>query len=205
MGRFPFWEHFWTERATTAGLKMSQGIHRWRWNGRPLPEPVRLANRGANPPELTPVSRVGDLTISTTSPPGEGAEALQENEGQRLVCTAQGTGGDIDVTCPGATAAVLTVKENAASGWGAAIVGRPAPLRPYLAGGRSGAGRRRTADQLPLPALGCPLGVASLRRRGHAGGSTPGGRRGPTPLSRRTGEQGPGHPVNEIEGVTSQR
>ena len=33
----PFGEHFWTERATAAGLKMSQGIHRWRWNGHRCP------------------------------------------------------------------------------------------------------------------------------------------------------------------------
>jgi hypothetical protein len=127
-----FGEHYWIEPATGMGLKLvtslQLNIQRFAWKGRPSPEPVLAASRGGAPEGMTLAGTVAGLGIYTAT--GREYAAVTGAGGDRTVCTARANGGDVDVICPAGPAGVLTVKENAWSGWRARVEGRPVPLRP---------------------------------------------------------------------------
>lgn len=166
----PFGEHFWTEAATASGLKMSNGIQRWHWKGRPAPEAVLEGSRFGPPPAMVEQIAVGGLTVYAAPPGREYAAVADAGDGAafggRTVCAASGVGGDVDVRCDAPRAGVLTVKENSWSGWRAYVDGRPAALRDdrwlavdLPAGSHTVAFRYRPWDA-PLGLLLCSLGMA---------------------------------------------
>jgi hypothetical protein len=125
----PFGEHYWIEPALRRGLKLSQGAQGWYWAGRPPPEPVSQGFRGDAPPGTSRRTEAGGVPVFDAQPGREYA-AVVGADGERTVCTAHGTGGDVDVTCDAPRAGTLTVKENVWSGWRASVDGRPVPLLP---------------------------------------------------------------------------
>jgi hypothetical protein len=130
----PFGEHYWVEPATGMGLKLAMGIQRFSWKGHSPPEPVREATRSGPPDGMALLTTTGGVGVYAAPPGGEYA-AVERLDGTRTVCTAHGAGGDVDVHCAAPSTGVLTVKENAWSGWQARVDGRPAPLLagPWLA------------------------------------------------------------------------
>ncbi len=125
----PFGEHFWLLPAADYGLKLSQGVRPWQWKGRPDPEPVLRAERQGAPPGMTLKTRVAGVAVYAAAP-GRVLAAVVHADGTRTVCTAQGQGGYIDVTCDAPEAGRLVVKENSWSGWQASVDGQPVGLAP---------------------------------------------------------------------------
>lgn len=124
----PFGEHFFIERATSRDMKMYVGIRRWYWRGRTAPEPVLEANRSGAPPGMTLSQTVAGIGIYAA--PGREYASVISELGNRSVCKATGSGGDIDVSCTSPEGGILTVTENSWSGWGATVDGRKVELTP---------------------------------------------------------------------------
>jgi hypothetical protein len=124
----PFGEHYWPEPAAALGLKQHVGIQTWFWKDRPFPEPVLEANRAGPPPGMSLRDTVDGVGIYA-APPGREYAAIDHGNGRRTVCSAHGTGGDLDVACEAPEPGVLTVKENNWAGWNATVDGRSAALR----------------------------------------------------------------------------
>ena len=77
---------------------------------------------------MAPRAVVDGIQI-VAAPPGQEYAAVQHADDRRTVCSGHGNGGDIDVMCNLSSPGVLTVKENAWSGWDAsAAKGRLALL-----------------------------------------------------------------------------
>ncbi|HEX2033682.1 MAG TPA: hypothetical protein VHS99_05825 [Chloroflexota bacterium] len=127
----PFGEQFWIEPALRLGLKLSLGTQGWYWAGRTPPGAVLEGHRKPDTvaPGMTLYAIVGEVPIYA-APPGQEYAAVDHPDGERTICTAHGTGGDIDVTCNTDRPGTLTVKENYWSGWRAWLDGRPVPLLP---------------------------------------------------------------------------
>jgi len=126
----PFGEHFWNEPAIRRGLKLAKNIYlSWHWRDRPSPEPALVATRGDPGPGMTVRAVVDGIQIAA-APPGQEYAAVQHADDRRTVCSGRGIGGDIDVTCTLPSPGVLTVKENAWSGWGASVAKERLPLLP---------------------------------------------------------------------------
>jgi len=124
----PFGEHFFIERATSRDMKMYVGIRRWYWRGRTAPEPVLEANRSGAPQGMTLSQTVAGIGIYAA--PGREYASVTSELGNRSVCKATGSGGDIDVSCTSPQGGILTVTENSWSGWGATVDGRKVELTP---------------------------------------------------------------------------
>jgi hypothetical protein len=125
----PFGEHPYIEPAARMGLKLSYGFRTWRWRDRPPPEPVLVLEIDRIPPNMTPRKPVADAFLYQAGPGREYA-AVTLASGERSVCSAQGVGGQLAVSCNSPQAGVLVVKENRWSGWRAWVDGRPAGLLP---------------------------------------------------------------------------
>lgn len=124
----PFGGHFYMESAVGMGLKISMDFFRtWHWKDRPVPEPVLEANLGGPPEGMTELRVVEGVHIHA-APPGREYAAIVHADGSRTVCTAQGVGGNIEVSCDAARGGDLVVKENRWSGWKAKIDDVPVPL-----------------------------------------------------------------------------
>lgn len=124
----PFGEHFFIERATSRDMKMYVGIRRWYWRGRTAPEPVLEANRSGAPQGMTLSQTVAGIGIYAA--PGREYASVTSELGNRSVCKATGSGGDIDVSCTSPQGGILTVTENSWSGWGATVDGNKVELTP---------------------------------------------------------------------------
>jgi len=124
----PFGEHFFIERAPSRDMKMYVGIRRWYWRGRTAPEPVLEANRSGAPQGMTLSQTVAGIGIYAA--PGREYASVTSELGNRSVCKATGSGGDIDVSCTSPQGGILTVTENSWSGWGATVDGRKVELTP---------------------------------------------------------------------------
>jgi len=125
----PFGEHYWVETAIGMGLKLTTGIQPWNWRDRPFPQPVLEADRQGTPPGMTHFAVVNNVNIYAARSGREYAALIGPN-GEGTVCTAQGTGGHIDVICPASSGGVLTIRENSWSGWYVTVDGKPAILEP---------------------------------------------------------------------------
>lgn len=124
----PFGEHFYIEPAVALGLKMHFGIRTWNWRNRELPEPVLEANLAGAPPGMVPFKTVANIPIYI-APPGREYAAVTHADGARTICSAHGTGGDIDVDCDLMQAGILIVKENSWEGWLVSGDGKPLTLK----------------------------------------------------------------------------
>ncbi|MBI3973707.1 MAG: hypothetical protein HY332_20725 [Chloroflexi bacterium] len=193
----PFGEHFWVEASTGMGLKLSSGIHRWKWNGRALPESALVASREGPRPGMTPLATMEGIVISAALAGRE--YAAVEGAGQRTVCAAHGVAGDVDVVCDAPHPGVLTVKENSWTGWGARVEGRPATLLPgqwlalELPAGRHTISFRYRPWDAFLGLLLCLAG-AVLAAYSWWRGETPGG-------SATGGDGRPSRPADAVEDV----
>ncbi|MDX1414559.1 MAG: hypothetical protein R3293_10235 [Candidatus Promineifilaceae bacterium] len=121
----PFGEHAYIEPAVNRGLKLSPGIMTWRWNDRDFPEPELEANRYGPPP------KAGDFHLAAGVPVYETSAlpyATVVNDQGRELCSAEGTGGILNVACANNEAGILVVLENQWSGWYAWQDGEPIPL-----------------------------------------------------------------------------
>lgn len=124
----PIGEHYFVTPAAEHHLKLSNDFFRtWHWKDRPVPPPMLEASR-YEPREGMQQRLVveGVFIHQATSEPAY-AEVLHAN-GTTTSCIAQGTGGDIDVTCKTSQAGKLVVTENSWTGWAVAVDGRTADL-----------------------------------------------------------------------------
>jgi hypothetical protein len=119
----PVGEHYWTEPAQRAGLKLANGIEHFRLKDFPAPEAVREASDRGAPPGMEPYTVVNGMNVYAAGPGREYA-AVAHDDGERTICTAQGLGGDVNVVCDLPGPGVLTVRENHLSGWQAAVDGQ---------------------------------------------------------------------------------
>lgn len=98
----PFGEHFWTPPALEAGLKVTQMVSPWGWEGRSYPEAYR---------EL-----IRDTGITMQEHSEQQYASVSTSTGT-MACHAEAVGGHIDVVCTTHAPGVLTVKENNWTGW----------------------------------------------------------------------------------------
>ena len=169
----PFGEHFFIEPAVGAGLKLSYGIRQWGWRDHASPKPVLEASRKDALPDATRKTTVAGVQVFAA--PGREYAAMTSTDGTRTICSAHGSGGNIDVTCAAPQAGRLQILENSWSGWGAQVNNQPAALLPgqwlavnVPAGAVTVRFRYRPWD-VPLGALCSLCGVAlaiGLWRRG---------------------------------------
>jgi hypothetical protein len=119
----PFGEEYWIGQALERNLKLSYIGRVWHWKARTDPTPVLQASRKGPPEGKILVTTAVDIGIYAP-PPGNEYAAVTHADGTRTVCSAHGTGGNIDVTCDLAQPGRLEVKENYYSGWNAMINGQ---------------------------------------------------------------------------------
>ncbi|HYR46155.1 MAG TPA: hypothetical protein VER78_04050, partial [Thermoanaerobaculia bacterium] len=126
----PRGEHYWIEPALARGLKLANNAYlTWRWRARPSPEPALAASYAETFPGMAQASVVSGIRIFA-APPGREYAAVLHADGRRTVCSARGTGGNIDVLCDTPSAGALIVRENSWSGWKARLAGREWRLLP---------------------------------------------------------------------------
>jgi hypothetical protein len=121
----PFGEHFWIESAVGMSLKLSPGIMTWQWKDRPLPKPYLEASRLGPPAGGVQVIEVEGIPIYRLE---DQEYAFVRADGERVLCQAFGTGGDLLVQCSNPTDGRLIVRENSWAGWYAWRDREPAPL-----------------------------------------------------------------------------
>jgi hypothetical protein len=121
----PFGEEYWLGQALEHDLKVPHTMLAWMWKGRTTPRPVLQANRPEKDPpkEMDQIGTAGNFQIFAPQPGSEYA-AVTHAGGTRTVCSAHGTGGNINVTCDLSQPGRLEIKENYSSGWNATINGQ---------------------------------------------------------------------------------
>ncbi len=123
-------EHYWVAYALEAGNKVTDAYRPWFWRGRELPPARRVASRADVPPEgARALDVIGDILVAEF--PDRHYAAIQ-TEAAELGCDGRARGGDIDVTCTSDAAGILTVAENAFSGWAAWRDGERIALEPSM-------------------------------------------------------------------------
>jgi hypothetical protein len=120
----------YVEPGIAMGLKLAHPYRSFVWKDRDYPMPVLgTYEKELKIDAMIPRTEVGAETIYA-APPGWEYAAISHADGSRTVCTAQGTGGDIIVTCESDQPGVLVVKENNWSGWKVKIDGEPSVVQP---------------------------------------------------------------------------
>ena len=144
----PFGDELYVSAAIERGLKIAEFDRPWNFEGRPLPTPVRVAS--VNPqPGLIPRGTAANGVRIYASSPGTEYAAVTTSDGARVICRADGEGGDIDVHCDLAQPGLLVVRENALEGWTATVNSADAQL----------------ADAGPNLAVRVPAGEVVVRLR----------------------------------------
>jgi len=110
----PFGEHFYQERAVGMGMKISHMMN-WRWKDRDLPEAFLEASHSGQPSGTSGIKKIIDDIIIYSRPDQEYAAVITET--QKTPCQAQGTGGNLTVTCDADYNGRLVIQENNWSGW----------------------------------------------------------------------------------------
>ena len=111
----PFGEHIYIEPAVRMGLKISPGIMTWRWKDRSFPDAYLEASHSGQPSGTSGIKKKIDDIIIYSRPEQEYAYVI--NESNKTPCQAQGTGGNLTVTCDSEHGGQLIVKEYNWSGW----------------------------------------------------------------------------------------
>lgn len=124
----PFGEHFFVAPSEVAGLKITDGLLRWHWNGRDRPAAHLLVSR--TPPGDPSLNRVGSLRdVGLYLNLGDGTEyASVASGGASEPCNSQGEAGEVHVQCSTKRGGVLTVEEHMYAGWRAWRDGQPVAL-----------------------------------------------------------------------------
>jgi len=120
----PGGEHFWVEPALDSGLKLTAVSTLWWWKDRELPAPRAEARRAALDGGTPICCQLDDLPVYRY-PANE--YATVENRTGTVPCSAQGSGGDLRVTCQ-TSGGRLVVQENAWTGWSAEVNGEEVAL-----------------------------------------------------------------------------
>jgi hypothetical protein len=144
----PYGRQDWWGPAIERGLKLSINPAAWSW----APSTLPVANLTAElaPPDgaYSPRATIRDITVYAAAPGNEYA-AITHSDGTRTVCSAQGTGGDIDIACNSSQAGRLVVLEHMTSGWTAKIDGD----------------ERAVSNSGPWIAVNVPAGETHIRLR----------------------------------------
>jgi hypothetical protein len=111
----PFGDHIYIEPAVRLGLKISPGITFWQWKDRSLPKAFLEASYTGQPDGTSEVLTDIDTIVIYSRPEQEYASVI--NETQITPCQAQGTGGNLTVTCDTEYNGRLVIQENNWSGW----------------------------------------------------------------------------------------
>jgi hypothetical protein len=123
----PYGEQYFMEPAIAMGLKISPGVQFWKWQGRRAPDPYLLASRaGSLKEELETIDTIGDIEIFKV--PDRFYASIQTTGDEVIPCTAQGTGGLINVDCDSPSDGTLRIMENYFNGWQVWMDGQPVPL-----------------------------------------------------------------------------
>jgi hypothetical protein len=123
----PFGEHAWVEAASTLGIKLTNVVWPWDWEGRTYPLPRLEATRGNVPPDTELLATADG--VSTFLHPDQ-HYAYVDLDGRVIPCEATGSGGDLSVRCTTDRPGELTVQENAWTGWRARQDDQPVELLP---------------------------------------------------------------------------
>jgi hypothetical protein len=120
----PFGEEYWMGQALEHDIKVPHTALAWMWKGKTIPRPVLQANRPENDPpkEMDKIGTAGKFDMYAPVPGNEYA-AVTHAGGTRTICSAQGTGGNLNVTCDLSQPGRLEIKENYYSGWKATLKG----------------------------------------------------------------------------------
>jgi hypothetical protein len=121
---FPLGEHYWIEAALSAGLKVTRVAAPWAWKERIQPPPLLEAAREARDVAFTPSLYLNELPVYAD--PSNEYASVDTGSGA-VPCAAQGSGGDIRVTCVG-PGGLLVVRENSWAGWTVTVNGQAAPM-----------------------------------------------------------------------------
>jgi hypothetical protein len=124
-----FGEHFWKEPAVRLGLKLTNDSLPFWVGKKKYPESYYQLTRA-------PLTDADGAILMVKEFEGEflylNSEAeyaiIIDQQGNRTICSAIGTGGKVDVTCHAPTNGKLVVYENWWPGWKVWIDGKPAPL-----------------------------------------------------------------------------
>ncbi len=124
----PLGQHFWIQPALERGMKLALDTGRtWEWYGLAAPTPKLEAATFAEHPTMAYLTSVDGITIHEAESGGE--YAIVEHFGDDpTVCSAQSSGGNIDVDCTLSQAGTLVVQEYNWSGWKATVNGQRASL-----------------------------------------------------------------------------
>jgi hypothetical protein len=121
----PRGEHDFVEPAIGQGLKLARDFFRtWHWKNRPEPLPVagaRIEKQASDPAPAIYFYR---------APPGYEYAAVVHPDGSRSICSAHGTGGNLDVACDTPQAGLFVLEENRWTGWYAQVDGQAVELQP---------------------------------------------------------------------------
>jgi hypothetical protein len=122
----PYGEYLMVPEVLGRGMKIAHLYRPWSWKGRDFPVPFREVSR-LDEARQAP-GYVGDVDeMALVNYPENLYASLSTNDGV-IPCTAQSTGGYIDVQCSANQDGLLTVMENSFSGWVVRMDGRFMPL-----------------------------------------------------------------------------
>jgi hypothetical protein len=122
----PFGEHMWLIPGFDLNLKISNGVRTWTWKNRQDPPINQEATTSAVDPATPNLTRTlnGLFYLSHF----ENEYAFIQSGDQKITCTAQAIGGNIDVACPESPKGQLIVYENNWTGWYAWVDQKKIPL-----------------------------------------------------------------------------
>jgi hypothetical protein len=121
----PFGEYFWVEPLIANGVKLTKLATVWWWVDRDNPEPRITLTRGGQPEGTSLIGSIGGASIYLNP---ESHYAYVSSGSKKLPCRANGSNGDLTITCTTTTAGKLTVLENSWDGWYAWRDGERVPL-----------------------------------------------------------------------------
>jgi len=123
----PFGEHAWVEVASTLGIKLTNVVWPWDWEGRTYPPPRLEATRTEAPAQSEFLFTIDG--VSTYLHPDQ-HYAYVDVGGEIIPCEASASGGDLAIRCTTDHPGQLTVQENAWSGWRVWRDGQEVELAP---------------------------------------------------------------------------
>jgi hypothetical protein len=176
----PYGEQYYMEAAIASGLKISPGIMPWAWKGRETPKPFLEATREGGWEDYQFLRDVNGISIFKK--PDELYAKIITHDGDFIPCSANGTGGTIQVYCESTMNGTLVVKENYFPGWKVQLNEKSTPLvkqKNWLAA-HAPAGKNIFVFQyfpwdvpvgIGLSLLGCILCIFLLAKKNKTGTS----------------------------------
>jgi hypothetical protein len=124
----PYGFYDWTTYALDRGMKIANTWRPWFWKFRPSPQPY-IKTFAVTGDEVAALIQDDASDYRYIQDPGaEYALATWDAGKQAVACPAVSQGGNIDMICTVKAPGILTVRENAWSGWSAWVDGQRVPL-----------------------------------------------------------------------------